>query len=282
MIFGSYDFGDLIDEFDYNFADGAPQTRRIPGVDGGFSDLGDEAAETPPGSLTLGFWLVADTRSEMDALRDEVRALEGYGLQRFDYTSLDGALGTRHCFARVTSTRMSRIESKHTNLHQKVSLTFEVPDARWHQDHYTSWGLDDGFILSDGKTVGEGALETAVSGVETTFSVTQPGTALAIPAISVMPGVGESCENPKVQRIANGLVADEIAYTGTLSAGDELMVDGKRMYAALNGGNAFGPDFYYRYPSLFRLQPGPNLVRVRFANSGDAATIRFWFEKVYR
>lgn len=280
--FAGYDFGALIEDFDTNFGEGAPETRRLPGVDGGWSDLGDDAAPTPPGRVTFAFWLVADDRDEMDAKRNAVRALANLGLRRLEYTSLDEQIGTLYCYARAISPRLPEQKHRHTDLHQRVQMVFEVPDARWRQDKYTSWRLDGGFDLDDGKTVGEGALELAASGSSSVFTVTHDGNAVSVPAISIMPGEEESCQNPKVQRIRNGLIVDEVAYTGTLDAGNELFMDGKRQYAALNADSVFGNGFRYRHPALFRLEPGSNTVRVVFANAEDAATVRFWFQSVYR
>lgn len=279
--FADYDFGELIEDFDTNFSEGAPETRRLPGSDGGWSDLGEGPAPTPPGRVTFSFWLVANNRSEMDAKRDAVRALAGLGLRRLEYTSLDEQIGTRYCYARATSPRLPEQKHRHTDLQQRVSMVFEVPEARWYQDHYTSWRLDDGFALDDGKTVGEGALELEASGQSSVFTITHNGNAISIPAISIMPGEGESCQNPRIRRIENGLTVDEVFYTGTLNAGDELFIDGRRQYAALNADSVFG-NLKYKHADLFRLQPGTNTIRVIFANEGDAATVRLWFQNVYR
>lgn len=280
--YGSYAFGEFVNAYDTNFAQGVAQTRRMPGVDGGWSDLGFGPAETPPGRLSIEFWLVAEAREDMDALRDEARALMSYGLQRLEYTSLDANIGTRYCYARALDVTPREMKAKHTDLFQRITAIFEVPEARWYKDRYNAVKVGDGTALDDGATVGSGALLVACSGLVTEFAALNGGNAITIPAISVMPGSGQSCENPKVQRIEAGLIADEIAYTGVIAAESELFCDGKREYAALDADNVFGPNFSYINPSLFRLQPGPNVIRVVFANSGDAAGVRLWYRDCFR
>ncbi len=282
LIFGDYDFGALVDDFDGNFASGAAQTRRLPGVDGGWSDLDDDPADTPPGRLNLSLWLATEDRADMQALRDAIRGLGSLGLQRLEHEHLDPTIGTRYCYARVLDVQTPEKFARNTDLHQRVTVLFEVPDARWFKDAYVSWKLDDGFALDDGKKVGEGALLTNCAGLSTSFSVTNAGNAMALVKVSVMPPTGESCENPKVQRIYNGLIADEIAYRGVIAAEDELFVDGRRHYAALAGDSIFGPNFSWVHPAFFRLRPGANAIRVLFANAGDEADVRLWYRHTWR
>lgn len=279
--YGTYDFGAIIGNLDTNFGQGAGQMRRLPGMDGGWDDLLDEPAETPPGRVTFDFYLVTENRAEMDALRDEAKALTSYGLQRLEYTSLDDDIGTRYCYARCVDVRAAENKGKHTDLHQPVTVTFEVPDARWYKDRYTSFKFGDGTTFADGALVGQGALRIDCGGLNTQFSLITDGNARTLVKVAVTPGVGQSCENPRVRRIAAGVVADEIAYTGTLNAGDELFVDGARHYAAVNAVNAFN-NLRYTHPAFFRLEPGVNEVRVLFDNSGDAAAVRFWYRDVFR
>ncbi len=279
--YGSYDFGAIIGNFDTNFGQGAGQLRRLPGMDGGWDDLLDEPAETPPGRVTFDFYLVAENRADMDALRDEAKALTSYGLQRLEYTSLDADIATRYCYARCVDVRAAENKGKHTDLHQPVTVTFEVPDARWYKDRYASFKFGDGTTFGDGALVGQGALRVECSGTSTQFSLVTDGNARTLVKVAITAGVGQSCENPKVRRIAAGVVVDEIAYTGVLSAGDELFFDGRRHYAALNAVSVWD-DLRYTHPALCRLEPGANEVRVLFANSGDAAAARFWYRDVYR
>lgn len=281
ITFGGYTI-EYVGDLSRNFATGAAQTRRMPGADGGFSDLDDDAAFTPPGRMNISFTLVAETRDEMDVKRDEVYALASLGLQRLEIESLDPAIGTRYAYARVVDVQIGERKDKHTDLMQPVQMIFEIPEARFYKDAYVSWRLDDGFACDDGKLVGEGALVTNCTGLSTSFSVTNDGNAVALVKVSVMPPVGESCENPKVQRIENGLVADEITYRGVIAAEDELFVDGRRHYAALAGDSVFGPNFSYAHPAMFRLKPGANSIRVLFANAGDEADVRLWFRHTYR
>lgn len=281
--YGTYNFPqDTLQEFRTNFGDGVPRTQRLPGLDGGFSDDGGDPPNTQIGKIDLGFYLVAQSRDEMDDKRDAVMAMYEYGLAKLVYQPTDTNDATRFCWAQVNYINMSQQKHEHTDLHQKVAITFQVPDPKWLVEKYNSETFGDGYQFDDGLTFGDGALELACSGVETSHTVTNSGTATAVCMLSVLPGAGNTCENPQVERIADGRVLDGVRYTGTLAADDELICDGRTGRAVLAGLSVFGSAFEYEDPAFLRLPPGSSTVRVRFANVGDAATLRLWYYDTFR
>lgn len=281
--FADYTFSHIA-ELDDNFGDSVPQTQRLPGLDGGWSHDGDDPTPTTIGSVTLSCWLVAPTRAAMDTQRDALMRLVAMGLQRLVVQPTDPAADPRFCWARLNHIRMNERKDAHTDLWQKAQVIFHVPDPHWYTLGYgVDWQLGDGALLGDsGLELGSGAFVINASTTLTSATLTHNGNATAIAAVSIQPPDGASCHNPRVQRVVDGQVVDEIAYSATLNAGDEWIVDARRGLALLNGESAFGTKLRYLHPSFLRLAPGDNSLQVRFADSSNAATVRVWFNHTYR
>ena len=77
------------------------------------------------------------------------------------------------------------------------------------------------------------------------------------------------------------LVVDEVVYTGTLSAGDTLSINGKTGAITVNGSSDWA-NISYEHRDFLRLLPGENSIKVVFANAGDAATVTFYYRDSYR
>lgn len=117
-------------------------------------------------------------------------------------------------------------------------------------------------------------------GAEVTVAV--GGNATALPVLAVIPGVGDSCEDVRVQRIVQGATVDEVRYRPVLSAGDELMVNGAMQFIHVNGVRTFKPDVNWKHPDFMRLLPGNNTLRIRMKNGSDAATVYLWWLNTWR
>lgn len=280
--FGNYDFPPALGEYSTNFGDAVPKTIRLPGLDGGFSDDGDRAAQGEIGNVRMGFHLIAETREEMDAKRDAVKAMKQWGVQKLVMQPTDPRLPARFCWARINNITMGENKDKHTDLWQKVAIFFQVPDPKWLVPTYMPPFLDGQWTLGDSLLVGQGAYTFTASGVSTEVEVVQRGNADSIAVVSILPGAGDSCENPTVQRIVNGAILDEFKFIYVMLEGEELIVDGQNQRAVLEGSNIFGSSFIYRTPYFLALAPGLNTLRVLFKNAGDEAVVRVWFYDVYR
>lgn len=277
--FGSYTFDNLAD-FDCNFADTQPKTAQLPGMDGAWNLDGDAAASAPAGTVKVKWLLTAATRAGMDALRDAVRAMAYYGIDRLSYQPTDPAAAERWTWARVQSISMGQNKGEHTDLWQPVEITFLCPEPVWWVDTYVGWTWGSG-NFDEGQVWGADGYEIEASGTATTDTISQNGNTASIPQITVEPQIGDSCENPTIQRLIGATVVDEIAWTGTLNAGDILTIDGRAQAITVNG----APDWdnvSYDHPDFFRLLPGDNSIKIIFANVGDAATVTFYFQDSYR
>lgn len=286
LAFGDYTFPSELVEFNDNFADTTPQTVRLPGMSGGFNSDGDKASQTAIGKVVVGFWLVTQSRADMDALRDAVNAMVHYGYQRLTYQPTEPTDDVRFCWARVNFISMSERKDEHTDLHQKVSVTFQAPNPHWFVATTGLWTIGDGTIIDDPTDVeigGGGTPETTVAaGTLTTDTITYNGNAETIVTVVINCGAAETCQNPMIRRIFNGEIVDQFQYTGTIGNNGELIVSGKTKQVMLDGANVLGANFSYEHPDFLRLEPGVNTIQIIFANSGDDATVTYWFDTAYR
>jgi len=175
-------------------------------------------------------------------------------------------------YARINSAGISLNENRHTDLHQSVRLTYQVSDPAWYGQGTESWSWGDGTKWGEKQWGGSGTPISA-SGTQTDFTETVDGNFPTYPRILITPGSGNSCDNPTVQILSGTTVVDEVSYTGTLSNLETLKVDCRKLAVTMNGSDAYA-DFDYKRGGWFELQPGDNSVRVIFANSGDAASVR--------
>lgn len=285
LTFGSYTFPATLAEFSDNFKDTTPQTVRLPGMDGGYNQDGDKTSNTAIGKVTVGFWLVAQSRAAMDDLRDAVGAMVEYGYQQLTYQPTDPADAVRFCWARVNYIGDSERKDEHTDLHQKVSITFQVPDPRWYVGTALPWRLGDGHQIGDvGLTIGGGGTPetTVAAGTLTSDTITNNGNTTAIATVAIICGAAETCQNPIVRRRKNGEIVDEFQYLGTIGNNGELYVSGRLQRASLDGDNIIGNLFTYEHPDFLRLEPGANTIEILFSNAGDDATVYYWFATPYR
>lgn len=283
ITFGTYTFPNYLADWEDNFSELETRAMRLPGLDGGFNNDGDEPSPTQIGRVTLALTIISDTRAGMDALRDAASALASSGVQKLTHDPLEPTAANRWCFAKIKEINMPEKLDEHTDLWQRVKIEFLVADPHWYVTNKWPWEIGDGSIIgSGGLTIGSGAASIVAAGASTSSTITQNGNTYAVPMVSILPGAGNTCENPKVQRLVDGAVVDEIAYTGVLGATDEIYVDGRTQLATLNADSLFGDDFSFMHPDFMRLAPGVNTIRILMKNAGDDATIRMWFNDTFR
>lgn len=286
LTFGAYTFPVTLAEFSDNFGDTTPQSIKLPGIDGAYNQDGDGAANTAIGKVIVGFMLVTQSRDDMDTARDAVSAMTTYGLQQLIYQPTDPDDDTRYCYARVNYINLPERKDEHTDLHQKVTVTFQVPDPHWYVTTGSLWqiGVGGHTIGETDLTIGGGGTPVTInaSGLSTTGSVTNNGNAVAIPTIAIRCGASQTFVNPTIRRIKNGEIADEFTYTGTIGNNGEMIITGKTQRAVYNGASILGANFSYEHPDFLRLEPGANDIRVISTDAGSAATVTIWHQDTYR
>ena len=78
----NYDFPEEQSIYRTNFSGARQASSRIPFMSGAFDDMLGAANPSDLGQLHIEFTLVTHSRSDMEPLRDAVRAMRGWGTQR--------------------------------------------------------------------------------------------------------------------------------------------------------------------------------------------------------
>ncbi len=268
----SYVFPEFQNSFRTNFANLVPPTLRLPGLSGGFDELGDSPAPAEIGNIALSFTLVADSRSEMEVKRDQVRQMAAWGVQDLFVQPSDTLLAQRWCRARVNNISMPEDPSGNTDLHQPVSVNFQAADPRWLSTGTESWRWGDGTKWGSGAKWGGLGTVPGIIGTGT-LTASNVGNAISRPRILVRCGVGEGVTNVTVERILGGLVVDRVFWPGVLIAGDSLLIDCRRWEVRKNGVEVYSSAFDFLHPDWMRLMPGGNQLRVSFLYPTDVAGV---------
>ncbi|MBL8162452.1 MAG: phage tail family protein [Anaerolineae bacterium] len=265
-----YTFPTVQESFSTNFRDALNRTNRIPGADGGYSEDGDGRSPSAIGRIQLTIVLVARQRSEMQALRDALAEIRDWGMGRLFYQPEDSTTGERWAWCKVNNISISEQLDKHTDLFQRVTLDFQAADPFWYRaTGLATWGAGSTVRWNTTSTPW-GGTPTAVSGVNTTVTLTNNGNAYTLPQFTLYCAAGQTITNPIIRRERAGNVIDEVRWAGTLVAGETLYIDCFQQRIYLNSSPAYDQRFTFRHAKWFRLDPGANTVRVLLANAGDA------------
>ncbi len=261
-----------------NFADAVLRADKLPGLSGGYDVFGRRAAPTDVGQVQLGFTLVAASRDAMTAKRDAVRAMQDWGVRRLTKQPTDPADPPRFCWARVRSVGMPERHGEHTDLHQPVTLVFQVTDPRW-QSQAGLWWLDEGEILDGGLDLGGLDLGAITSG--DTLTLTNDGNTVTPVRLEFSLASGGSLTSLRLRHTDDeGLLRTDCTWAGTLVAHESLVLDSHSYrvtrrslvgdvpayanLAATDGGLAF-----------IVLQPGANTLLVTGTFTNLSATAEF-------
>jgi hypothetical protein len=264
-----------------NFGDVVPRTLRLPMVNGGFDELGNEPAPAEIGSVRVSFGLVAETLAEMTTLLDEVRGMARWGKGRLFMHPADPAAEERWCWARVNSLPVSHNYERHTDLHQRIQMTFQVSDPHWYTQGTYPWSWGDGTKWGE-KPWGGAAIPVACSGTLTEFTVSRVGNVPVPVRVSIVTSASQTAEDVTIQRVVNGVVVDQMKYTGVLANSSTLELDAWSYRVLLNGANAFTAAFLMPLQaSWFTLLPGANTVRVVLKNPTDACSVILRYYEAY-
>lgn len=273
----TYTFPDYQDDYRDTFNDLVPRTTRLPGADGGYDEYGEEPAPKAIGQVSVSFTLVANSRSQMTAKRDAVKAMDQWGVGRLYVQPSDPNLNERFAFARVNNINMPEKRDRHTDLHQPVTINYQVSDPYWYELGTEAWSWGDGTTWGSRKW-GGGAPSYACNGFETPVTLSVGGNAITLPRISLSVGAGKSVTNPRIERLENGVVRDYVQYPGTLFGGDTLEINARASTVLLNDVAAYTSAFSYFDVDWFRLKPGDNDIRVKFGSATDEGTMIFrWY-----
>jgi hypothetical protein len=272
----TYTFPATIAAYDCNFADVQSNIVRTAGMSGGVSLYGAAPAPTPVGRIRQSFTLVSPTRAGMDTLRDSIRALSQWGAGRLYVRPTDYPLrAERWTHASVAAVDMPEDTSGQADLHQRLTLNFDAPDARWYSIP-PSMAL--GLIWDQGTWDGyrwqpaTSSPEVAISTTAQTFTVTNSGNAPALPVLEAQ--IPASCLFT-IARMVNGVAYEALTFQNILTRSVYLRIDARGKTVRANGASQF---IYlnYSHPDWIRLLLGVNTFRVSLSAGTGTLITTHW------
>lgn len=263
--FGSYDFTRSFirpGARNSNFGQKISNTVRLPYMNGGTRTTGLSPSVHEIGSVQARFTLVAPSRDAMQALRDELTALQRIGLADLTFQPSDPTLAPRTCQAEIINLSLPERDDRHSDLFQPVSIAWQAPYPRWLVDRRISTPIVQ-----------------AVSGTATDITVDVQGNAPSRLKLVLSLVSGQQASTPIVERVVAGRVVDRVSSSATLSNPQTLEVDGILGIVSRNGVAEYD-EFTFRHPRLLVAEAGSNTIRVRLGQASDActATISYYDE----
>lgn len=278
----TFAFPDTQTSLSDNFTNIVTRTVRLPGMSGGFDELGFGEAPREIGNLRTSFMLRAATPAALLTLRDTVRGFPYYGPGKLVFQPIDPAATPRYCFARA-QVDVSE-DAKYERPDARCSINFHVPDPFWYQDadataavwsvgqwgtakwggSYPTFNLGSAHAVS-GTTWGTAIWGSAIWSAYRDVTLTNNGNTWAIPRLiftctEACPG-GISIEN-------RGSQIDLLSYSGAIATGQILNIDCRAMSVRLNGVDAYTTSFDHIHPNFLRQLPGLNTLRVTLPGGG--------------
>lgn len=282
----TYDLASLIhSKYRDNFGDVEPVTSRMLNPsDGAYDELGSGRAPAAVGLVELEVTLLAEDDDAMDALRQGIRAMRWWGVQKL-YRSVDDDNYEQWCYALAEDIPTVESEREYTYVRQRVPLKFRVYDPAWQREGNVvsdvwSNSPEAGDVWTNAPAVSdvwEAAAVYSVSGTSTEITVTNPGSLpcwceLQLTALA-------NVENPIFERSAAGIVVDRLAYSGTLASSEVMSISTNPL---ANSITVDGSDAYANLIPLrtrwMELQPGDNTLRVLADNAGASASLTVDFK----
>lgn len=239
------------------------------GTNGGVDEYGTGASPHDGESVQFSVYLVSTTRAGMQPLRDALNVICEWGVGRL-YDTLNGV--DRWCYARISVDDIKEDRSKNTDLQQKVQLTFQVSDPFWYTAGTEAvWGGS-----TWGGTIWGGSGSPTTITNAGTMTVTNNGSAYTVPRIVLWNNSGSTIYSPRIQRIVNGSVVDELSYSGSIADGTQVDINARQHRASITGVTVTN-NLVFQHPDWMRLLPGSNTLQINL--TGVVKVLVHYFER---
>jgi len=290
-----------------NFRDVVPRTTRLPGVHGGFDDLGWGRAPGEIGNVQVVFWIIRDTPAEMAAALAAVGRMANWGVKRLYKQSMDGTRREMFCEARVNSIDYTQSASNLPHERQRVVVNFQVATPYWYSYPFDVRYMNSGFTMLSGLQM-SGYLPQIITGNQQII-VNVAGNAPVLPVIRIssgkfsgtwnfgdagifFDGVGLYFDGSTVGTVADvqlrridvdtGAITHEIAWDDVIAQDDRLVIDvgGLRVvHEDATQGNVDGyVDLRVTRATWMELMPGVNVIEISGTWTGSIAVFIEYLE----
>lgn len=176
------------------------------------------------------------------------------------------------CVARLMATETD-YEMERSSVYE-VRLRFSQLSPWVGHDH-TAWVLDDGSLLDDALYLDEAGFTATLSGASTNLVVTNGGNR-AVEAVRVEITAGSA--NLTALTITGG--GAHVVFTGTVVAGQTLVIDSGAQAVQNNGAAAYGGFALggsHTLESWLRLEPGATTLTIARTGGSTNSTVRVEF-----
>ena len=265
-----------------NFRNVLPHTSRMPNFNGGFDAYGRSPAPSEIGDVQVSFWLHAVSPANMTTLLDDLGAMASWGAGWLYMQPVDQGADPRLCEARINNINYSSNVVDTPHRRQRVTINFQVARPFWVGQGTETLNWGEGSIWGDGMLWGGNAPWHDLIGTSTTFIVNvASGNNPTAPRINIQCQSGQSASNIIVERLVNGKIVDQLTYSGSLVANDQLAINCRAYTVRKTGSDAYA-NFDFLNSRWLMLEPGNNTIRVLMDDSGDEARIRLSYYHLWR
>lgn len=266
-----------------NFAQVDSITHKSPGMSGALDSYGRGVPPTKVGNIRQELEIRATSRTSIDTYRDELRAMVSWGKQRLYFRPENyPTQADRTCYAKCVKVDMSIDKNAH-NFIQKVTIEWEVTDPRWCVP------------LSGGGLWGVGEWGTALWGVAPTImslttlgpkfldaTLTYNGNVAAAVMIEIETGGSAQLFRPTIERIVDGIVVDRMGFNQRLNINQVAHIDARIHQVRYNYIHVNDERVSSKRARWFIVEPGSQIIRVRWEDRVGTPIARFWYDEYYR
>lgn len=224
-----------------------------------------------PHSVSYKCTVTEDTLAANRTVLDALRAAVGTQTKLYRTGDDDGTI--QHCMAILVAQPYERPHGNRMYIHE-IELSFQQMGPWRGVLHGTGWTLDSGILLDDGRNLDETPPITMTSSPEI-LTISNNGN---LPADDVRVIVTAGSVDIDHVYLSSELV--ELRWTGTLLAGNELVID-SGAFSVLNAGSdaysgmTLQPD--HSIEGLLQIPEGESFLAVYFGGGGTDSTVAVIF-----
>lgn len=217
----AYQFTGLI-QGDDNLANMVMRSSRSVGMNGAFDALGRGRAFSESGNVSAALQLEAADAYDLREAVDALRGMADWGRGRLFVDGYRHNLPGRWAWARVNSIRTPENVANMPHQRMRAELAFQVAGSRWYSMDNARF-MDYGDAMDAGLVMGGPQVDMVAVTDGDSVSIENRGNAIALAYVRW--DVTADATDMSIARIDGGVVVDRLTYSGTVSAGNTIIID---------------------------------------------------------